>query len=122
MSQTLAARGEGRFFYPGNMLTSESLAASLSPLLETLEKLTYETKTIKEKIVTIEEEMKTVLGRLEKIGNSSFSALSKSRSRGDVVVMFLALLHLCRDQMISLEQESRFSDIMIGKKQTSSAQ
>ncbi len=45
-----------------------------------------------------------------------FRNLSGEKSRGEVIVVFLALLHLAREQLVLLEQMDAFSDILVKKK------
>jgi chromatin segregation and condensation protein Rec8/ScpA/Scc1 (kleisin family) len=75
-----------------------------------------DTETIKEKIVTLEEKISEVLGRIQKEGDMQFKKLSGEKSRGEIIVVFLALLHLAREQLVLLEQMDTFSDIMVKKK------
>lgn len=102
-----------RFFYPGNGVTTGTMTGSLSKLFEGLEKFTREEETIQEKVISLEEEMKSLVARLSAGATQSLSGLSHNRSRAEVVVLFLAILHLVRDQLVSVSQENRFSDILI---------
>ena len=102
-------------FYPGKDLTIEKLNASLMNVLRTIESYELETETIKEKIVTLEEKITEVLGRIQKAGDTNFKHLSGDRSRGEMIVVFLAILHLAREQLVLLEQMEAFSDIIVKK-------
>ena len=102
-------------FYPGKDLTIETLNASLMNVLRTIESYELETETIKEKIVTLEEKIMEVLGRIQKAGDTNFKHLSGDRSRGEMIVVFLAILHLAREQLVLLEQMDTFSDIIVKK-------
>ena len=68
---------------------------------------------IKEKIVTLEEKIQEVVQWLEREGTSTFKNLSNARSRIEAITIFLAILHLAREQRIQLEQLEHFSDIII---------
>ncbi len=103
-------------FYPGKSLSTEALAAALSNIFESIKTYDMETETIKEKIVTLEEKISEVLGRIQKEGDMHFNALSGEKSRGEMIVVFLAILHLAREQLVLLEQMENFSDIMVKKK------
>jgi segregation and condensation protein A len=105
----------GNFFYPGNDLTAEALNSSLANVLKTIETYELETETIKEKIVTLEEKINEVLARIQKEGDMHFNKLSDTHSRGEMVVAFLAVLHLAREQLVLLEQLENFSDIIVKK-------
>jgi segregation and condensation protein A len=103
------------FFYPGNNLDVPTLNTSLAYVLKTIETYELETETIKEKIVTLEEKITEVLGRIQKAGDTNFKHLSGDRSRGEMIVVFLAVLHLAREQLVLLEQMEAFSDIIVRK-------
>lgn len=106
---------DAKFFYPGGNLTVEALNTSLANVLKTIETYELETETIKEKIVTLEEKISEVLGRIQKEGDTHFKNLSGGQSRGEMVVVFLAILHLAREQLVLLEQMDNFSDIIVKK-------
>jgi segregation and condensation protein A len=107
---------KGSVFYPGTNLSLEGLTQSLDGIFENIKTYEIETDTIKEKIVTLEEKISEVLARVQKEGDMSFKKLSGDRSRGETIVVFLALLHLAREQLVLLEQIEAFSDIMVKKK------
>jgi segregation and condensation protein A len=103
-------------FYPGNNLDKESLAGAFSHIFETIKTFELETEVIKEKIVTLEEKITEVLGRIQTEGDTHFKHLSGEKSRSEMIVVFLAVLHLAREQLVLLEQIDNFSDIMVKKK------
>jgi segregation and condensation protein A len=103
-------------FYPGGNLNIEALTAALGGIFDTIKTYDMETETIKEKIVTLEEKISEVLGRIQKEGDMHFNSLSGEKSRGEMIVVFLAILHLAREQLVLLEQMENFSDIMVKKK------
>ena len=105
------------FFYPSPTLSAETITAAAARVFENLEKLEYDTQTIQEKIVSLEEEMRSIIKRITDAGDTSFSKISGERSKGEVIVAFLAILHLARDQVISVNQAAHFSDIMIKHEQ-----
>lgn len=102
------------FFYPGEKLTLQAVFRAMESMLKGLESLQPETKTIKEKIISLEQKIKEVLRRLGEIKEISFEKLSGT-TKSELVVAFLAILHLAREQVIFLEQAGRFSDIIIKK-------
>lgn len=102
-----------KVFYPGRNLSLEALTESLRRIFETFKTEAIETETIKEKIITLEEKVSEVLARLDKEGDTHFKHLSGEKSRGEMIVVFLAILHLAREQLILLEQMENFSDIMV---------
>ena len=106
------------FFYPGKDLNLAALSASLQKIFETFKNLELETETIKEKIVSVEEKIKELVSRLVEEAEISFKNLSSSKSLEEVIAVFLAILHLAHERLISLEQKTHFSDIIIRKQST----
>lgn len=102
-------------FYPGGTTDTAALFGSLQRLFEVFENYELETATIKEKIISIEEKVAEIVRRLTDTGETQFRKLAGRRSREEIVAIFLAILHLAREQMILLEQTERFSDIIIRK-------
>jgi segregation and condensation protein A len=105
-----------KFFYPGEDLNIQEMQESLGRIFETVKTFAFETETIKEKIITLEEKISEVMGRIQAEGNLHFKNLSNEKSRGEAIVIFLAILHLAREQLILLEQMENFSDIMVKQK------
>ena len=103
-------------FYPGKNLYASALAEALGGIFDSIKTYDLETETIHEKIITLEEKITEVLGRIQKEGDMHFNALSGEKSRGEMIVVFLAILHLAREQLVLLEQMDNFSDIMVKKK------
>jgi len=65
------------------------------------------------KFVNIEEKIRELINRVDKIFKTSFNEVTKDKNRSEVVVIFLALLHLLKDNLVRINQEDRFSDIEI---------
>ena len=105
--------GGEKLFYPSSNLDARGLAQSLTKIFAGFQKLERESDTIKETIVSIEENIQEIVARLQRGGETSFSGLSQAKPRSEVIAIFLAILHLAREQMIFLEQKHYFSDIMI---------
>jgi segregation and condensation protein A len=110
-----------RFFYPGRNTDTAGMAASMSKLFEVLHAYTQETEVIQVKIMTLEEKIKEVVHRVREIAETSFAKLSAAQSRPEMIVTFLAILHLAREQLIFLEQANPLSDIIIRKKEPAAA-
>ncbi|MBI5220229.1 MAG: segregation/condensation protein A [Candidatus Liptonbacteria bacterium] len=102
--------------YPGQNLTAGSLQNGLSRVLDYWVEASHEQEVITQRIVSLEEEVKSILSRLGIGGNSSLTELSAERSRSELVIIFLALLHLARDQVVTLAQPGQFSDILVERK------
>lgn len=100
-------------FYPGRNLDLESLTGALRRIFESMHVDELETETIREKIISLEEKISEVLGRVQREGDTRFKHLSGEKSRSEMIVVFLAILHLAREQLILLEQIENFSDILV---------
>jgi segregation and condensation protein A len=100
-------------FYPGKTLSLQKLHTGLAALAHSLEKTVLEEETIKDAVITMEEKMRHILERLRQIEETKFSDLSSSASREEIIVSFLAILHMAREQIITIEQSEHFSDIII---------
>lgn len=100
-------------FYPPSGLKPITLLSAISSLHDTLS--AYQNDKEKYEVVNFEEYVTnlfaSVSGRI-----SRFSALSGSLEKKEVVLLFLALLHLLKDAKISIDQEDQFSDIIITSK------
>lgn len=109
----LEAQRGVQVFYPGSHVRTDALASSLRTLFSAFERFVLESDTIRETVVSLEKKIKEVMQRFREITEASFSALTGGSSRSEQVVAFLAVLHLAREQVVRLEQESEFSDIMV---------
>jgi segregation and condensation protein A len=107
---------QAKVFYPGGNVTPAALAGSLDRIFDAIKTYELETQTIKEKIVTLEEKIAEVTARIEREGNINISSHDHSISRTDTILLFLAVLHLARDERVSLKQNGIFSDILVEKK------
>lgn len=114
-------------FYPGGNVTTAALAGSLDRIFESIKTYELETQTIREKIVTLEEKIVEVMARIEREGNIEISSRLWKRAHGesghrgsaeraDIILIFLAVLHLARDEKVALRQDATFSDIIVEKK------
>lgn len=113
---SLEGSGEGAAFYPGGNVSLGSLAEAFNILVSAFKDVEVDTQTIREKVVSLEEKVKEIIARLSETASSSLKSLSVSKTRSEIIVIFLAILHLAREQLVHLEQEGNFSDIMVRKK------
>ncbi len=102
-------------FYPGENLGLAAMVAELEKLFLSIKRLELETGTVKEKIVSLEEKIAEVVKRLEREKETGFTSLSSEKERAEIIAIFLAILHLAREQLVFLEQAGQFSDIIIRK-------
>lgn len=111
--------GRPPIFYPPKDLDAKILHSAVNSIFETLKQLSPEVQTIESSMISLEEKIKEVVNRLES-GIQQFGAFTKEKSRSEVIVLFLALLHLLRDQIIKADQKQGFSDIIIEKHESGS--
>lgn len=100
-------------FYPSENITPERLCEELKYYFTILKEEHGEEGTMKVAMVSIEEKIEELLGRMKMTVSASFNDMSQKKNKGEVVALFLAILHLVRNQLIAIEQQSHFSDIMI---------
>ncbi len=72
-----------------------------------------ESRSIKKALYTIEETIQKILERMREGNLKSFHEVATGKERGEVVVLFLALLHLARLGELMMNQETAFDDILI---------
>ncbi len=101
-------------FYPGGNLAPAELAAALARVYESLQKFALETATIENAIISLEEKMQEIVRRMEEAATARLSDLGRG-SKEELLVAFLAVLHLAREQLVFLEQSAAFSDIIVRK-------
>ena len=91
------------------------LEQALAKLTLSLSAYIQETRVVSDGVISLEEKIQEVLARFTRIREASFGKLSETQSRSEVIITFLALLHLAREQLILLEQKGAFSDIIVRK-------
>ncbi len=101
-------------FYPPALLTKEQLEHALGSLLQSLGSLVLETEHIEKQLINLEEKITELSVKITN-GLSRFSQATSQSSRGELIVLFLALLHLLRDQTVRVQQEGLFGEISMEK-------
>lgn len=102
-------------FYPGIKTDVQLLESSLYRIFEEMKVYSREEETIKGTIITLEEKIQEIFSRIQKEGDSSLNNLAIEKTRAEMIIIFLAVLHLAREQFVKLEQIDNFSDIIIKK-------
>ena len=102
-------------FAPSRDLTLENLSQALKSALLSLEKAQEKLPEVRVRpLVTIEEMMDTLLGRVQRAMNLSFKEFSAgSTEKVEVIVSFLALLELVKQGAVDALQHAAFDDIRI---------
>lgn len=110
------ALGDASIFYPPSKLAIDDMAASINKLLATLKEFLPEaSQKIKQRVITLESKITELIGRMQQAAEQSFKSMAQSKSKEEVIVLFLAILHLLRDKLINVEQKNQFSDIILRK-------
>ncbi len=102
-------------FYPSENLKIDELHKAIKGIFDNFKQFQNETKIIRSSLITLEEKIEEIVNRLG-IESFKFEELTKEKPRSEIIVLFLALLHLLAKQSISVEQKEKFSDIIIEKK------
>lgn len=110
-----ASLGEQSFFYPSKEIGAQQLANAMRNLMTVLQGLLPETKKIKIKVVTLQEKIAELATRLEQAASVTFNDLSQKKARVEVIVLFLAVLHMLANRLMTAEQEDSFGDIVVKK-------
>jgi len=107
--------GTESFFFPPPDVRPNALADVISRITGELKKILKPVEVVKSEIINLKQKIKEVLGRLTE-NPFSFSNLQKGRGKGEVVVLFLAVLHLLKEQLVRVEQSGHFGDITLAKR------
>lgn len=103
--------GRPAVFYPAENIEIDELRKIVKKLFDNLQRLSSKSQTIKSSLITLEEKIEEIMNRLGP--DLSFNKLREQKSRSEIVVLFLALLHLVTKQLIKVEQKNKFSDMRI---------
>lgn len=116
-SRTLfASLGEKSFFYPSKQLTQDRLAAAMTDLFAVLKGLVPETKGVRMTVVTLQEKIAELTERLSKAASITMKGTANKKERGEIIVLFLAVLHMLANRLADVEQSGHFSDIVVSAK------
>ncbi|BCX16175.1 MAG: segregation/condensation protein A [Candidatus Parcubacteria bacterium] len=99
-------------FYPSKNISPETLAFSLNSILDSLHSFFIETEKIERQLFSLEDKIKEIFKKISQ-GISHFSQMITQKPKEEIIVMFLALLHLLRDQILKVSQKITFGEIEI---------
>lgn len=100
-------------FYPSSNLSISSMQEKLNELLHELAALIPDKQTVKKVVMTLEQKVKELLNRLKEQAEHSFNSLSQNKPKLEIIMLFLAILHLLRERLIHADQAGQFSDITV---------
>lgn len=103
-------------FYPPQKLVIGDLIKAAEKLLSSLKLLLPESiKITKKKIISLESEIRELINRFRENSEQSFKKIALGRDKKEIIVAFLAILHLLKERIIQVEQKNQFSDIILKK-------
>ena len=104
-------------FFPDPNVTSSVLRDAMRSLAKILEEIIRLPEKVLEEVVTISEKIDALQKLIyEKVEIKLRDLLKSAKSKTEVKVTFLALLELVKQKILSVEQETIFSEILIRKK------
>jgi chromatin segregation and condensation protein Rec8/ScpA/Scc1 (kleisin family) len=103
-------------FYPPKSATASALARAAAKVTGELEKFLKPVVAVKNEIIHLKEKIEEVFKRLSE-KPEGFKKMHTGRSRGELVILFLAILHLIKEQLISADQSGQFGEIEIARKE-----
>ena len=105
-------------FYPPPSCSVATLHEALDRVLGSAASFLEETHNVSKHVISLESKIEELSEKIFSGGAFSFSSVSGDRSREEVVVLFLALLHILRDQAFFVKQSETFGDIQIHKEKS----
>lgn len=105
-------------FVPDPEITPTILSDSMRKLANELKEIIRLPQQVMAEVVSITEKIEHIQKLIaEKVETSLSSLLKDAKSKTEIVVTFLALLELTKQRILTVEQSSIFSDIIIRKKE-----
>lgn len=100
-------------FYLTQAVSPEDLFIKIQKLSNELAIFLPKQESTKMKLMSLEEKISELMIRVDKVFKTSFNELTKDKDRSEIIVFFLALLHLLKDKLVHINQKDGFSDIEI---------
>ncbi|KKU91300.1 MAG: Segregation and condensation protein A [Candidatus Jorgensenbacteria bacterium GW2011_GWA1_48_11] len=105
----------GPVFYPPREVTAETLHSVLVGLFADFEKIFRPVAVIKTEIINLKAKIEEVFKKLTD-RPLEFQKLSNRHSKNELIVLFLAILHLIKEQLILVNQPTHFREMTIVRK------
>lgn len=105
--------GAPQGFYLNQEVEADDLLKKINKLAGELSLFFPRQDSVKVRLVNLEERINELILRIDKVFKTSFNEITRDQERSEVVVLFLALLHLLKDNLVSIDQKDKFSDIEI---------
>jgi len=106
--------GRPAVFNPPKDISVDDLRAAMRVIFESFSQFKLEVEKLKISLIKLEDKIEEIAKKIE-AGIGEFSSIANGKSRSEIIVLFLALLHLLKDQIIRVEQKEKFSEMNITK-------
>jgi len=111
-----AADGK-KFFYPSEQATTDGLRSAAEKLLHVMAGLIPEQRTVRGTIVTLQEKIIELTNRLQGTTGVTMRGRVSKKEKEEVIVLFLAVLHMLANRLADVEQGDAFGDITVSRSQ-----
>ncbi|MCL4405989.1 MAG: segregation/condensation protein A [Patescibacteria group bacterium] len=98
------------FFYPPKNFSTDLMVKAFAGLYNIF--AANQKQYVEHKVIDFEKYVADLIGRI-KGATFRFKELSKDKERQEIIILFLALLHLLKDNTIRIEQGGQFEEIII---------
>jgi segregation and condensation protein A len=103
-------------FRPPDNITTGLLAEAFRGLLKRLEPFFALRRASLERIASVEERLRDIREAIMKRSKLAFSdVVTAAKSRGEVIVSFLALLELVKQRLVKVQQSKVFEEIVLSR-------
>ena len=110
----LSGTKDASVFYPSAQTTATTLRESIEQLLKIMESLAPESRTVATAaMISLQDKMQELTERLTKQASLTFKGRASRSEKQEVIVLFLAILHLLANRLASVDQEDQFGDITV---------
>jgi len=107
--------GRQPVFYPPKNIDSRLLFLTFKKIVESVSKSKFEVQPLSFKTISLEEKIQCLINLINKSPMTTLSSLKNSKEKGELVVLFLAVLHLIRDRLVDVRQKGVFEEIEVNK-------
>ena len=94
------------------------LHATVSALAEQIKRVVPVAQTVKREVLNMKQKIEELMDRLRKAPLKFSELKSRGASKSELVVLFLAVLHLVRQRFADVEQGESFGDLTVATKTT----
>lgn len=102
------------FFFPPKNLKKEQLQTAITAVCRTLESFFRPAATIRNTVINLKEKIEEIFKKITE-KPADLHNLHSGKDRNELIVVFLAILHLIKEQLIQAEQTGHFKEIQIAK-------